>query len=413
MHNKYHNKYLKYKKKYLNLKNKQSGGAYSEYNVNVTHINIYDPTAPNYLPTEYKTASPERKEEIKNLLLRHNRYRQNPQTEISDIMGRLSYAEENLTEKIHHDVDHVNQIINCRDMIIYANHNPTNKQHVISNLQNNYNRLRGIKPILPNIQNITFDRFSNICDMIDTAENFLNNGGQLNRVSVGDNFIDMTLDSIKLSNNYTDDNLKLFFSLLLYTPHISIIDLSRNKITDITLLQNAFQNNPNLKSLYLYENKIHDITPLSKAFNNNPEFTDLSLNNNYYIKNITPLVNAFVNNPNFVYLNLSSNFINDVSPLKKIIKENIKFVTLEIKFNLIDNISFLKDAFEYKSQNTPHYILTENEFNFENNPIKNQDQINIEGINLLYTNYNEEFWSELPTNYKNFSLDEIKQYMDI
>lgn len=132
-------------------------------------------------------------------------------------------------------------------MIKYASQNRRSLNLVQNELHNFYPRFRVINPILPNIQNITWEQFVILCHMIDKAEHFLINGGQLNHVPVRDTFVDMTQYTLDLSSrNLTDEMLILFFALLLHVNDLQYLNLSSNQINDITPLQNAFQNKPNL-----------------------------------------------------------------------------------------------------------------------------------------------------------------------
>jgi len=355
-----YNKYIKYKKKYLELKNKQIGGAYGD------------------LPDEL----------LENTL---------------------------------------NQINNCKDIIKFASKNQKARLLAKNRLHRIYPRLRESNPFLPNIENITWEQFVNFCHIINRAENFLNNDmGRLTAVPVGNDHIDMTNVNIDLEGrNYTDDDLRLFFSLLLYVDNLERLNLKGNQITDITHLENAFVNNLNLTSLDLSNNQIIDITSLENAFKNNPNLTSLDLSNNQItditslenaftsnsnledlelshnqINDITPLQNSFLNNQNLFYLNLGNNQIKNIAPLQNIFLRLPNFDSLFLNDNQIIDITPLQNSFvnnpdllQINLSNNKIIDITsfENSFvnkpnlqviDFRNNPIHNQIQVG--NINILY-----------------------------
>jgi hypothetical protein len=329
---------------------------------------------------------------------------------------------------LHDDaiISTMHQIDNCKDMIKYASQNKRIRNLTINELSKFYPKLRDNDSLLPDIPNINWDQFVDICHMIDRLEHFFNNGGSLNKVPIKNDFVNIIGVNIDLkSRGYTDADLELFYSLLLIRNNIHIIDLGNNQITDIGPLAYALYNSPYLTSVSLSNNKINNINPLKTAFYNNPKLEIVNLYNNQ-ISDITPLSIAFRNNPNLERVSLSKNQISNIYPLQDAFQNNIQFESVGLDYNDIIDINPLAIAFQhnpnfenlYLSNNhvediSPLYDAFQNNPNLtflrlHNNDIKNinilanafhnnpkltkidlsnnliENQIHINGINIIY-----------------------------
>lgn len=90
-----------------------------------------------------------------------------------------------------------------------------------------------------------------------------NEDGSLNRVPVGDMFVDMSGDTIRLSNaqtgrRFTNDDLELFFAMLIFSP-VKHLYLNGNLIHDVTPLMNTL---PQTVKVLMLNNNIIDNTEL-------------------------------------------------------------------------------------------------------------------------------------------------------
>jgi Leucine-rich repeat (LRR) protein len=142
-------------------------------------------------------------------------------------------------------------------------------------------------------------------------------------------------DGIILSFPYYD---KIFNSIFLTS-----LELSSNKITNITALGNALATNTSLEILMLDKNQITDITALGNALVTNASLTYLGLRDNL-ITNITSLGNALVTNTTLKDLCIYNNRITNIRALGNALATNSTLGLLMLNGNQITDITPLSNA---------------------------------------------------------------------
>ncbi|MCL1866896.1 MAG: leucine-rich repeat domain-containing protein [Oscillospiraceae bacterium] len=166
-------------------------------------------------------------------------------------------------------------------------------------------------------------------------------------------FAEEDLNSVDFSNQgITDERLVEMVANGEIPQRVTILDLSRNKITDISPLNSLID----LKELSLQGNNITDIEPLCSLINLNRlrlgynQITDITplniltnLENLYLESNRIVDISPFVALTNLEELYLESNQIVDVSPLFDL--TNLEFLNLNYnKINDLEQIEKLRTA---------------------------------------------------------------------
>ena len=144
-----------------------------------------------------------------------------------------------------------------------------------------------------------------------------------------------TIEKISLINNKITD-IKVFKDIKF--KKLKELDISNNSLNDINQINSIFiySKNSELEIISLNDIKLYDISKIIK----NESFIglkEIDLSNNK-IKDISSLSNSIFRN--LELLNLSDNEIKDISVLEKVPFNNIK--TLDLSYNEINDITILK-----------------------------------------------------------------------
>mmetsp|Transcript_53768 Transcript_53768/g.96667 ORF Transcript_53768/g.96667 Transcript_53768/m.96667 type:complete len:439 (+) Transcript_53768:118-1434(+) len=142
---------------------------------------------------------------------------------------------------------------------------------------------------------------------------------------------------------YGDEHMAMFCAGLPFHCRLSLLDLSNNKISNVSELGNVLNACKSLRQLFLRSNDIEDIGGLSQSLAQNTTIQDLDLSCNK-IACILTLGSALITNNALRNLDVGSNEISDVREFMVNVHLNSALKMLCLHANPIADISPLQEA---------------------------------------------------------------------